>query len=133
MKPLPIVFKARGFDWRVIQREGDIAIVEQNREGWTSPVLNVVIVQKHKGKLMPSGKHNEDREALPSWESWGELAWAASSREDAERRFNALVDARANADSSIDQTRFSPSEQEEWDEEQAREAMRREIANTEIP
>lgn len=107
MKPLPTQFTARGFQWRIVQRDGDVCLVEQSKDGWTNPVLNVVVVQKHKGKVMPSGNESEDREALPSWESWGELAWTASSKEDAKRRFNALVDSRANADSSIDQTRFT--------------------------
>lgn len=102
MKPLPTTFRARGFSWRVIQREADVAIVEQSSENWENGVLNVVIVQKHKAKVMPSGKESEDHEALPSWESWGEAAWTANDLADAKRRFNALVDSRANADSRID-------------------------------
>jgi len=104
MIPLAPQFRARGFNWRIVQREGDIAIVEQNKEGWTNPVLNVVIVQKVKGGPMPRGRTSEDREALPGWEDWGDLAWTCHSREDAKARFNALVDNRQTADSSIPPT-----------------------------
>ncbi len=104
MIPLAPKFRTKGFDWRIVQREGDIAIVEQNKEGWTEPVLNVVIVQKIKGGPMPRGRVSEDHESLPGWEDWGESAWTCHSREDAKRRFNALVDQHQSADSSIPPT-----------------------------
>lgn len=99
MKPLPTTFQARGFHWRIIQREGDIAIVEQNKEGWTNSVLNVVIVQKHKARKLPNGEMTVDAEGLPSWEQYGQQAWVASDKADAKKRFNKLVDD-ANADST---------------------------------
>lgn len=97
MKPLPDIFRSRGFDWRVLQREGDIAIVEQNKPEWREPVLNVVIVQKHKARRLPNGEMTVDSEGLPSWEQWGQEAWTCADKADSKRRFNKLVDA-ATAD-----------------------------------
>jgi hypothetical protein len=112
MIPLAPKFRAKGFSWRIVQREGDVAIVEQNKEGWREPVLNVVIVQKHKGRTYPNGDVVPDREGLPSWEQWGEAAWTCSGRDDAKMRFNALVDAAANALSAPDVVAKAGSEGE---------------------
>lgn len=101
MKPLPDTFRARGFDWRIRQREGDIAIVEQMAKGWQSPVLNVVLVQKHKARKLPNGEMTVDAEGIPSWEQYGDRAWVASDLADAKRRFNSLVD-----DANRAQTRY---------------------------
>lgn len=96
MIPLPPKFRARGFDWRIIQREGEVAIIEQNRKGWTHPVLNIVIVQKHKARRLPNGEMTVNSEGIPSWEQWGDKAWTCVDKADAKARFNKLVDA-ANA------------------------------------
>ena len=96
MIPLAPKFRSRGFDWRIVQREGDVAIVEQSREGWENPVLNVVVVQKHRERPAPDGSTIPAREGLPSWEQWGRAAWTASDLPDAKRRFNALVDSTAD-------------------------------------
>ena len=94
MKPLATQFRARGFSWRIVQREGDIAIVEQSKYEWTNPVLNVVIVQKHKARKLPNGEMTVDAEGLPSWEQWGDRAWCCSGVADAKARFNKLVDTQ---------------------------------------
>lgn len=111
MIPLAHNSRARGFDWRIVQREGDVAIVEQNKTGWTSPTLNVVIIQKHKARNLPTGEMTADAEGLPSWEQWGQQAWTCADKADAKRRFNKLVDD-ANAPSCEYVSRFTGSEAE---------------------
>lgn len=66
--------------------------MEQSKEGWQEPVLNVVIVQKHKARILPNGQSTEDAEGIPSWEQWGNQAWVYPDKASAKARFNKLVD-----------------------------------------
>src|SRR5881397_3024609 len=97
MIPLAPSFRQRGFHWRVLQREGDVALVEQNKTGWLYPAYNVVIVQKRKTHKWPDGSPAPAREGMPNWEQWGEQAWAYSDKAAAKVRFNIEVNRRQNA------------------------------------
>ncbi len=96
MIPLAPKFRTRGFDWTILQREGDVCLVEQNKAGWSEPAYNVVIVQKHEARVM-GGNAVPAREGLPSWEEWGTYAWAYSDKTSAKVRFNEEVDRRQDA------------------------------------
>ena len=97
MIPLAPKFRSRGFNWRIVQREGDVAIVEQDKEGWSNPTLNVVIIQKNRERKWPDGRVSPASESLPNWNQWGEQAWTCSGIADARQWFNHLVDAAQDA------------------------------------
>lgn len=92
MIPLPTTFRKRGFNWRIVQREGDFAIVEQLGDNWDNAVLNVIVIQKHDEGKWPDGRVAPAAEGIPSWEQWGDKAWVCQDLADTKRRFNKLVD-----------------------------------------
>ena len=94
MKKLPAVFRSGGFDFKLLARDGDIALFRKTKPRLRFESLEVVIIQRHEtfeieGKLIPAGEH------LPSSEQWGIKGWTYSDRLSADRKFNQLISARA--------------------------------------
>jgi hypothetical protein len=92
-KPLPTAFKAKGFDYEQVRREGDIAMFEQTKPGLRGTWFEVVVVQRHDGYTI-AGRYVAPAESMPSTSTWGRLGWTCSDRATAEKRFNALVVAK---------------------------------------
>jgi hypothetical protein len=94
MKPLATTFRKDGFDYRVIQKEAGIALLEQNKAHWSAPAYEVVIIQNRKAHTWPNGKSTEAHEAMPSSEDWGLYGFTYSDLTAAKAKFNSLVDNR---------------------------------------
>jgi len=91
MIPLPDRFRRAGCNYRLLKREGDVALLEQSKPNWSKPAYEVVIVQKHRAKTWPDGRVIEAREAMPPDEAWGEAGWTYSDLPPAEVKFETLI------------------------------------------
>ena len=70
---LAAAFRKEGFDFKQIDRQGDVALFSKTKGRVES--FEVVIVQKHKeyeiaGNIIPA------HEAMPSSEQWGAAGWS---------------------------------------------------------
>ena len=96
MKILPTTFRSDGFDFALLKRYGDIALLRKTKPRLRFESLEVVVIQRHntfeiKGKLIPASEH------LPSSGQWGVKGWTYSDRLSADRKFNQLKEVRAIA------------------------------------
>lgn len=113
MLPLPKEFKVkgqRGFIYKLLKREGDVALVEQiDTEDNKVTAWEVFIVQKYPDRYSPDGKtFIPAKEASPRSELWGTMGYTYSTLEKAEERFAKMVESQAekkaitfNEDSSV--------------------------------
>jgi hypothetical protein len=90
MTPLPQTFRRSGWDYKVLSRDGDVAVLEQTKAGCDTR-YEVVVVQRHNGyeiggKVMPPG------EAMPSPEQWGRLGWTLMDRESAFKKSKTVLE-----------------------------------------
>lgn len=97
MIPIADTFRLGGFDYRLLNRVGDVALFEKSKPHHRRPCYDLVIVQKRKEKHWPDGRVTPAREAMPKWEQWGDAGWSFSGFQEAEARFNALVKKRQDA------------------------------------
>lgn len=91
-KPLVTSFKHRGFDYRQIDRVGDVAIFEQSKPSLTGTWFEVVIVQRH-GEYEIAGKKIEAAETMPPASAWGKQGWTLRDKSKALEKFCDLVAA----------------------------------------
>jgi len=71
VKPIDTFFTYKGFDFRQIVREGDVAVYSQCFKGGKMPVAyEVVVIQKHDGYTI-MGKTYPPSEFYPSTNDWG--------------------------------------------------------------
>jgi len=88
-KPLEKKFKSKGFDYRQLDRVGDVAIFEQTKEGLTGTWYEVVIVQKHDERII-SDVRISPAEAMPPASAWGKKGWTFRDNGKAFDKFSAL-------------------------------------------
>jgi len=93
MTPFPTSFRKSGWDYRLLERDGDVAILEQTKAG-CDVRYEVVIVQRHNGyeiggSVVPAG------EVMPSPEMWGVKGWTFMDIESAKRKADSLVEGFA--------------------------------------
>jgi hypothetical protein len=91
-KPIETSFRRDGFDYRQIQRTGDVAIFEQSKPGVKPTWLEVVIIRRH-GEREVFGKRVEPMEAYPGSEQWGTYGWTFRGSMRAIAKFEELVAA----------------------------------------
>ena len=90
--PLPTEWKKSGFQFRIIRREGDTVIVEKWRPETPSIVsYEVAKIRIQEEHTWPNGITTPRRECYPSSEHWGIYGFTCTTREQAQRRFNALT------------------------------------------
>ncbi len=89
-EPMPEVFTYDKFQFRLIDRAGDIAIYKKQR-GVRNISFEVVIIQKHPPATWPDGRITHAREALPASESWGEGGWTYPTVDRARRKMASLL------------------------------------------
>lgn len=89
MKPLETEFTYRGFAYRQIAREGDIALFEQKKESHKRIFYEVVKVRRHDGFKI-AGKTCPPAEYYPSDHEWGTHGWSFSDRKFADRKYQEL-------------------------------------------
>jgi len=91
MTPLPSSFRLGGFDFRLVKRVGDIALCEKRKPTHSRSFFEVVTVQQRPETTFPGGRVVPAHEAMPSSERWGLAGWSCSGRDEAEARFQSLV------------------------------------------
>ncbi len=82
MKALPTEFKAKGFNYRQISRDGNVAVFEQRWGRNGSVAYETVIVQSHNGREI-AGVYLPPAEFMPSSSQWGIKGWTFRSRDEA--------------------------------------------------
>ena len=97
---LQLQFSYDGFTFRLLQRAGNAALFSKAKESHSRQSFEVVVVQKHPARTFPSGKSYPDREAMPRSEDWGTFGWSYSDLEQAQKRFNQLVESAPNTASN---------------------------------
>jgi len=93
MKPLELEFAYDGFQWRQLDRVGDVVLLEKSKPSYGRASYEVIIVQIHPEQTI-HGRHYPERETMPRSEAWGELGWTYTDRPSAEVRFRHLVNRR---------------------------------------
>jgi hypothetical protein len=81
-RSLVFPFKAGGFDHLLLQRDGDVCLVQ--RGPWN---FEVVLIQHHPARAYPDGRTTPPREGYPGSSQWGKAGWSYISQEKAEKRF----------------------------------------------
>jgi hypothetical protein len=94
MIPLAESFRLDGFDFRLVKREGDVALFAKTKPRYRDPSYEVVLVQKRKAHTWPDGRTTPDHEAMPGSEAWGESGWTYSDLPAAQVRFSSLARLR---------------------------------------
>ncbi len=91
MKPLGDFYKKNGFYYKLLKREGDIAIFQQRLdENKGCLAFEVIIVQKGEEYEM-AGMKIEAHEYAPGNEQFGMKGWSFSTLEKAEIKFKELL------------------------------------------
>lgn len=85
MTPLPTTFRKSGWDYKVISRDGDIAVLEQSKPGNDTKFFETVHVLRHNGYEI-AGNKVAPAEHLPSSEQWGTLGFTYRDKESAFRK-----------------------------------------------
>ncbi len=95
MKPLPATYSANGWNYKLVQRTGDVAIYSQSMHpdlpaGGKAAAYEVFVVQKRKAREM-FGCDVEASEAVPSPSQWGAKAWTCHTLERAKVVFREIL------------------------------------------
>jgi len=96
VKTLETEFSFKGFNYRQISRDGDVAVYEQRWGRNGSVAYETIIVQSHNGREI-AGKQIPPSEFFPSTSSWGVKGWSFTDRELALAKANALTQDRKSA------------------------------------
>lgn len=70
MKTFPIAFRSGGFDFKMLLRNADVALLRKAKPGLGFESFEVVVIQHHKDRII-AGKFIEGGEAIPSSEGMG--------------------------------------------------------------
>ena len=89
-KPIPSTFTKKGFTYRQVKRQGDIAIFEQTRKDSTLLNFEVVKIGRHNGYTM-GGSYIEPSETYPGSSLWGIMGWTCTDLDTANNRFDNLL------------------------------------------
>ena len=92
MKEIPTTFRKSGFDFRLLMREGDVALFRKTKRGPKFESFEVVIIQRHE-RFTVGGNQIEASEHLPYSEEWGVKGWTYSDRLSAEHKICELRDS----------------------------------------
>jgi hypothetical protein len=90
MIPIKPQFYYDKFNFKLLKREGNVALFQKQQPKLQHIGYEVVIIQQHpdfmcRGKLIPA------HEKLPPSSAWGRLGFTPDSHDDAIRRFWELV------------------------------------------
>ncbi len=82
MKILATEFSSKGFTYRQISRDGDVAVYEQRWGRNGSAAYETVIVQRHNGREI-AGAYIPPAEFMPSSSQWGVKGWTFTDKDGA--------------------------------------------------
>lgn len=80
-----------GFDLRMIERTGDVAIYEQTRHDIEITRYEVIKIRVAKAWKLPNGQEVPEHEAYPSSEQWGSLGWTLTDLSTARTKAQSVV------------------------------------------
>jgi hypothetical protein len=92
VESFPEQFRSDGFNFRLLKRQGRVALLAKEKPQHSHPSFEVVHIQLHPAERV-FGQDLPEREAMPPTESWGTLGWSYCALADAEARFNQLCKA----------------------------------------
>jgi len=87
-KPLKEKFTKKGFDYKLIKREGDKAIYSQTK-GPKIKCYEVIKIRRHDGYTI-ADVYMEPSETYPSDSEWGVFGWTFNDLELAEKKFKSI-------------------------------------------
>jgi hypothetical protein len=90
---LPTTFRSDGFDFQILNREGEVALLAKKKPKWNFSIYEVVRVQVWPDELI-KGRFTPEREAMPRSEQWGVHGWSFADMDDARRKFYELVSVK---------------------------------------
>src|SRR5262245_36209737 len=82
VKSLPDNFRSDGFDFSVLNREGNVALLAKSKPGGVTS-YEVVVIQ-HRPAEVICGQPYPAREAMPRSEEWGVAGWSYCDRDQAD-------------------------------------------------
>ncbi len=86
---LPLEFSEKGFNFKQISRQGDVAIYGRAKDK-TKPHFEVIVIKRHESYTIAENTI-EAAEMYPSSEQWGTTAWSYNTIEEANKRFKTLL------------------------------------------
>ena len=93
MITLPTTFRSDGFDFQILSREGEVALLAKKKPKWEFEVYEVVRIQVWPDEWI-KGHFTPEREAIPRSEQWGVYGWSFADLDDARRKFYELVSVK---------------------------------------
>jgi hypothetical protein len=93
MKTLETTFKQKGWTHTQVQRQGNIAIFERQKEG-VKPHYEVVRIKSHNGFQIPgTDQRSEPAEYYPSENAWGVDGFTIHDLDEATAKMNTMLEA----------------------------------------
>lgn len=86
-RTLGFPFTRNRFEHRLVERVGDVCLVERTNQDTGGVHWEVVIVQHRKACTLPDGTTAPEREAYPSTGQWGTAGWTYTTLAAARERF----------------------------------------------
>lgn len=83
-------FVQGGFVFRLIRREGDVAMLVKTKPGMSYESIEVVVLEPAVTKIV-KGAVVQFEESLPRSEAWGKRSWTYPDQDDADRKFFEIV------------------------------------------
>lgn len=99
-KPIKTEFRSRGFDYKQIKREGDIAVYSQTRITTGKQNFEVILVARHKG-FRVAGQEFPPAETYPTANQWGARGWTQTNLEAAEAKFERVKADRTPVEEEV--------------------------------
>ena len=91
-KPLPVEFRAGGFKYRQIAREGDAAIYEQTWSGCANPSVSYEVIRiRRREAFQINGRLVEPAEVYPNSDAWGVDGFTFADKDAAFAKFREVV------------------------------------------
>ena len=94
MKALANEFRKSGFDFKLLLRDGNVALLRKTKPALFFESYEVVRVQRHNGYQI-AGKKIPPAEMMPSSYNWGTHGWTFTSYDAACVKFNQLKDKQS--------------------------------------
>ena len=94
MKALANEFRKSGFDFKLLLRDGNVALLRKTKPGFSFESYEVVRIQRHNGYQI-AGIKIPPAEMMPHSELWGTHGWTFTSFDDACAKFDQLKDKQS--------------------------------------
>src|SRR5262249_28611736 len=96
-KTLEFPFRDKGFDHKLVERQGDTCLVHRTSVAYGHSHFEVVQLRKRNGWQFADGRVVEAAEFCPSSNEWGKLGFTYRTLDEARKRFEKLAPTAAMA------------------------------------